>query len=138
MPLPAAEQAALLEAFLLVQAPRSALPVQLYARGEELYHRLAAAPPRLATWGRFLVALGTLAANAFTFFSATLVNCSTSPLCSHGAPQHDEPVAIEHSTPLRSYTFTRSWPICGCWYSTRHVGNTATRPCRLAMRTRGR
>ena len=63
MPLPEAEPAALLEAFLLVHAQRSALPVQLYARGEELYHRLAAAPPRLANWGRFLVALGTLAAN---------------------------------------------------------------------------
>ena len=28
-----------------------------------MYHRLAPAPPQLATWGRFLVALGTLAAN---------------------------------------------------------------------------
>jgi hypothetical protein len=63
MALPAADPAALLDAFLQVQAQGTALPLQLYTRGEELYQRLAATPPRLPQWGRFLVAMGALAAN---------------------------------------------------------------------------
>ncbi len=55
----------MLEAFLQVHAQRSASPVQLYARGEELYHKLAAAPPAIPQWGRFLVALGSMAADDF-------------------------------------------------------------------------
>lgn len=65
MALPDADPAALLDAFLQVHAQRTALPVQLYARGEELHRKLAAEPPTLAQWGRFLVALGTLAADEF-------------------------------------------------------------------------
>ncbi len=30
--------------------------------------------------------------------------------------------------PLRSSTATAALPIAGCWYSTRHVGNSATGP----------
>src|SRR4029078_11118385 len=80
----------------------------------------------------------TSMASALTFFAATLVNWATSPLCNDGAPQQFAPSTSEHSIPFRSYTFTRSWPMDGCWYSTVHVGNRATRPWRLAMRTLGR
>ena len=65
MTLPDADPIALLEAFLQVHAQRSAAPMQLYARGEELYHKLAAAPPAVPQWGRFLVALGSMAADDF-------------------------------------------------------------------------
>ncbi len=65
MALPAAAPEALLDAFLHVHAQRTANPVQLYARGEELYHQLAGAPPALPQWGRFLVALGSMAADDF-------------------------------------------------------------------------
>jgi hypothetical protein len=63
MPLPDAAPAALLEAFLQVHAQASAVPAALFARGEELHRRLAADPPAIAAWGRFLVALGHLAAD---------------------------------------------------------------------------
>ena len=65
MALPDADPLALLEAFLLVHAQRSAAPVQLYARGEELYLKLAPNPPAHPQWGRFLVALGSMAADDF-------------------------------------------------------------------------
>lgn len=61
--LPDANPVALLEAFLLAHAKVEAVPAMLYVRGEELYQRLAAAPPAHATWGRFLVAMGQLAAD---------------------------------------------------------------------------
>ena len=65
MALPDADPLALLDAFLQVHAQRSAAPVQLYAHGEELYLKLAAAPPAHPQWGRFLVALGSMAADDF-------------------------------------------------------------------------
>lgn len=65
MALPDAAPEALLDAFLQVHAQRTAAPVQLYARGEELYQRLSAAPPAIPQWGRFLVALGSMAADDF-------------------------------------------------------------------------
>ena len=72
------------------------------------------------------------AAKALTCFAATLMKPSMSPLCRYGAPQQPAPSTNEHSTPLRSNTLTKSWPIAGCWYSTKHVGNTATEPCFFA------
>ena len=63
MALPDADPVILLESFLQVHAQHSAMPLQLYTRGEELYLRLSATPPAVPQWGRFLVALGTLAAN---------------------------------------------------------------------------
>ena len=65
MALPDADPLALIEAFLQVHAQRSAAPMQLYARGEELYAQLAPAPPAHPLWGRFLVALGSMAADDF-------------------------------------------------------------------------
>ncbi len=62
MPLPDAAPADLLAAFLAAHAAGDALPAGLYARGEELHARLAADPPASADWGRFLVAMGHLAA----------------------------------------------------------------------------
>lgn len=62
--LPDAEPAQLLDSFLAAYAQGGVATV-LYARGEELHRRLAAAPPALPTWGRFLVALGELAAERF-------------------------------------------------------------------------
>jgi len=61
--LPDADPLALLEAFLLAHAKVEAVPAMLYVRGEELYQRLAAAPPAHPAWGRFLVAMGHLAAD---------------------------------------------------------------------------
>ena len=52
-----------LEAFLRVHAQESAVPTALYARGVQLLGRLAADPPATPAWGRFLVALGELAAD---------------------------------------------------------------------------
>ncbi len=87
MALPDADPAALLEAFLLVHAQRSALPVQLYARGEELYQRLAAEPPAIPAWGRFLVALGSLAANDLDDAGAA---SRYFLLCLQGAERHGD------------------------------------------------
>ncbi len=64
MTLPDATPAALLDAFLTAHAQGLAVPAALYARGEELHRRLSPAPPRIPSWGRFLVALGHLAAEA--------------------------------------------------------------------------
>jgi hypothetical protein len=64
MALPDAEPQALLDAFLAVHAQKSAVPAALFARGEELYRRLSPEPPAIPAWGRFLVALGHLAAEA--------------------------------------------------------------------------
>jgi hypothetical protein len=61
--LPDADPIALLEAFLTAHASTEAVPMIVFARGEELYHRLAIAPPAHPSWGRFLVALGQLAAD---------------------------------------------------------------------------
>lgn len=54
---------ALLDAFLQVHAQDSAVPTSLYAKGVQLHGRLSAHPPADARWGRFLVALGELAAD---------------------------------------------------------------------------
>jgi hypothetical protein len=62
--LPDANPLALLEAFLLAHAKVEAVPAMLYVRGEELYQRLKDAPPAHPLWGRFLVAMGQLAAEA--------------------------------------------------------------------------
>jgi hypothetical protein len=62
MLLPDAPAGDLLEAFLAAHAQGGAMPAALYARGEELHRRLAADPPALPAWGRFLVAMGELAA----------------------------------------------------------------------------
>ena len=61
--LPDADPLDLLDAFLLAHAKVEAVPAMLYVRGEELYQRLAAAPPAHPAWGRFLVAMGQLAAD---------------------------------------------------------------------------
>ena len=61
--LPDADPVALLNAFLTAHAAGHHAPVQLYAKGEELLERLRADPPRDPAWGRFLVALGQIAAN---------------------------------------------------------------------------
>jgi len=60
--LPHADPVDLLTAFLAAHAKVEAVPAMLYVRGEELYHLLAGDPPAHPTWGRFLVALGQLAA----------------------------------------------------------------------------
>ncbi|MBA2480118.1 MAG: hypothetical protein H0V44_05600 [Planctomycetes bacterium] len=64
MVLPDAEPQALLDAFLQVHAQDSAVPAALFARGEELHRSLTTAPPAIPAWGRFLVALGHLAAES--------------------------------------------------------------------------
>lgn len=64
MSLPDAEPGALLEAFLAAHAQGHGVPAALYARGQELHRRLTDAPPAVPAWGRFLVALGHLAAEA--------------------------------------------------------------------------
>lgn len=61
--LPDATPQALLDAFLVVHASRPAAPAALYARGEVLLQRLSASPPAVPAWGRFLVAMGHLAAD---------------------------------------------------------------------------
>ena len=61
--LPEAAPQALLDAFLAAHASRPAAPAALYARGEQLLHHLAVSPPALPAWGRFLVAMGHLAAD---------------------------------------------------------------------------
>jgi hypothetical protein len=60
--LPDAAPVDLLNAFLAAHAKVEAVPAALFARGEELYRQLAADPPAAPAWGRFLVALGQLAA----------------------------------------------------------------------------
>ncbi len=87
MALPAADPEALLTAFLQVHAQHSAVPVQLYARGEELYQRLAANPPAIPAWGRFLVALGSLAANDLDDAAGASRYFLT---CLHGAERHGD------------------------------------------------
>jgi hypothetical protein len=62
--LPDADPAQLLDAFLAAHAQGGVATV-LYARGEELHRRLAGDPPALPAWGRFLVAMGELAAERF-------------------------------------------------------------------------
>jgi len=64
MTLPDADPDQLLDAFLRTHAQHSAIPATLYARGEELHRRLAGNPPAIPAWGRFLVAMGHLAAEA--------------------------------------------------------------------------
>ena len=68
-----------LDGFLAAHALGAALPAGLFARGEALHDRLRAAPPADPRWGRFLVALGHLAADklddpqvASRFFLAAL------------------------------------------------------------------
>lgn len=51
-----------LDAFLAAHAAPQAVAAVLYARGEELWSSLRAAPPADARWGRFLVAMGEVAA----------------------------------------------------------------------------
>lgn len=62
--LPDADPLDLLNAFLLAHAKVEAVPAMLYVRGEELYQRLKDDPPAHPLWGRFLVAMGQLAAEA--------------------------------------------------------------------------
>jgi len=64
MDLDEAPPATLLTAFLHAHAQRESVAAVLFAQGEELYRRLSPAPPALPEWGRFLVALGQLAADA--------------------------------------------------------------------------
>lgn len=54
---------AALAAFLRAHALPEAVPAVLLAQGEALYERLAPHPPAIPEWGRFLVALGQLAAD---------------------------------------------------------------------------
>jgi hypothetical protein len=61
--LPDADPIALLEAFLTAHASKETVPMVVFTRGEELYHRLAGSPPAHPAWGRFLVALGQIAAD---------------------------------------------------------------------------
>jgi hypothetical protein len=61
--LPDADPLDLLDAFLAAHAKVEAVPAMLYVRGEELYHALNAKPPAHPAWGRFLVAMGQLAAD---------------------------------------------------------------------------
>ena len=84
MSLPDAAPEALLEAFLSAHASRESLPLVLFTRGEELHRRLADQPPGIPAWGRFLVALGSLAANdlddhaaASRYFLAALTGVAT-------------------------------------------------------------
>ncbi len=77
----------LLAAFLQAHAQGPAVPAALFARGQELHRRLADAPPAEPAWGRFLVAMGELAAEALgdgasasRFFLAAL----------QGAEQHGD------------------------------------------------
>lgn len=51
-----------LEAFLQAHAQGAAVPAALFARGEDLHRRVVANPPAIPAWGRFLVAMGELAA----------------------------------------------------------------------------
>jgi hypothetical protein len=60
--LPDAPPDQLLASFLTAHSQVGAVPAVLFARGEELYGRLAGDPPPIPAWGRFLVALGELAA----------------------------------------------------------------------------
>ncbi len=53
-----------LGAFLRAHALPQAVPAVLMAEGEALYRRCAPHPPAIPQWGRFLVALGQLAAEA--------------------------------------------------------------------------
>lgn len=87
MALPDADPLALLTAFLQVHAQHSAVPVQLYARGEELYQRFADTPPAIPEWGRFLVALGSIAANELDDASAASRYFLT---CLHSAEVHGD------------------------------------------------
>lgn len=52
----------LLDAFLAAHAGGLAVPIDLYLRGQGLHDHLTNRPPGDPRWGRFLVALGTLAA----------------------------------------------------------------------------
>jgi len=68
-----------LAAFLEAHAQHLAVPAALFAKGQELHRRLADAPPPDPAWGRFLVAMGELAAEelgdpaaASRFFLAAL------------------------------------------------------------------
>jgi len=64
MDLPEAPPATLLTAFLRAHAQRESVAAVLFAQGEDLYRRLSPSPPPIPEWGRFLVALGQLAADA--------------------------------------------------------------------------
>jgi hypothetical protein len=60
----AAELEAALTAFLRAHSLPQAVPAVLLAEGETLYRRCDPAPPPSPLWGRFLVALGQLAAES--------------------------------------------------------------------------
>ncbi len=51
-----------LDAFLHAHASTTAIPATLYAGGETLWEQFHADPPAEARWGRFLVAMGEVAA----------------------------------------------------------------------------
>lgn len=68
-----------LQAFLTVHAQGAPLPAALYAKGEAVWRDLREHPPAGPDWGRFLVAMGQLAADhlhderaAFTWFRSAL------------------------------------------------------------------
>jgi hypothetical protein len=70
-----------LQAFLTVHARGAPLPAALYAKGETLWRELRETPPTSSDWGRFLVALGELAAEhlhdqraAYGHFQAALAS----------------------------------------------------------------
>lgn len=77
--MPDAAPDALLTAFLTVHAQGAPLPAALYGKGEALWRDWREKPPHGPLWGRFLVALGELAAEhlhderaAFGHFQAAL------------------------------------------------------------------
>jgi hypothetical protein len=51
-----------LDAFLRAHAQRETVAVALYAAGDALFQRLSGSPPADPRWGRFLVAMGEVAA----------------------------------------------------------------------------
>lgn len=68
-----------LQAFLTVHAQGAPLPAALYAKGEVVWRDLRDQPPAGPDWGRFLVAMGQLAADhlhderaAFSWFRSAL------------------------------------------------------------------
>jgi hypothetical protein len=64
MDLPAVAAVDRLRAFLKAHAQVESVHAVLFAQGEDLYRQLQASPPGIPEWGRFLVALGQLAAEA--------------------------------------------------------------------------
>lgn len=90
--MPDATPDAQLTAFLTVHAQGAPLPVALYGKGEVLWRDLRETPPPGPLWGRFLVALGELAAEhvhderaAFGHFQAALAHAQATSDAEVGA-----------------------------------------------------